>query len=504
MRALFLAVSLFAAAPLRAAVFTGDAPLADWRNAQLPDAMQQALRGAGFGLREDGRVLDPKTHDPLTPDQLADALARIGLATQRLALERLRLILAHSPLTDSDRAAAAALKGNLPEDAVKALDANASLASLRAVADGDLSRIVAYFDGARTAADRRETALPVLAGAPGRRAPLPYFDDAERRLGDAMRAAAAAAVGRDPFGRKILARLDGPGGKPDLPPVVIEDLGGDIAVYDYRRRALVVDRQTLLSSIADGVPAKDRGALEKSLAAQSALTAYLNAHPAAIASFAASNDVLLVHELTHAWQDRRDPVMQEMARGGLPAAVVIDYEAEAWMTKNQYLLSKLKFSPASVADDGELGDARRMLADPAAWLQDLRATYDAAASNAMPLDTVRALQERRLEAARARPVASREEQAAKALDLAALTRAQAELASTQRSERERVAEQLRAAVSAQADGPALLAAYYLNAALGASNDVDYAVDIQKADEYARQSGDAGLTARVRAAKGRRR
>ena len=303
----------------------------------------------------------------------------------------------------------------------------------------------------------------------------------------------------------VLARLNGPDGKPNLPPIVVEDLGGDVAVYDYRRRALVVDRQTLMSSISDGVPAKDRGALEKSLQSQGAMTAYLNAHPAAVAAFAAGNDVLLVHELTHAWQDRRDPVMQEMSRGALPAAVVFDYEAEAWMTKNQYLLSKLKSAPASVAtNDPELADARKMLFDPDAWLQDLRATYDDAASNAMPLDTVHALQEHRLEMARARAVKTREEQNAKALDLAALTRAQAELASTQASERKRVADLLNATVKAQDGAPALLAEYYMNAAIASKSTVDYDVDLQLADDYAVQSGNAALLARVRSVKGKPR
>ena len=42
------------------------------------------------------------------------------------------------------------------------------------------------------------------------------------------------------------------------------------------------------------------------------------------------------------------------------------------------------------------------------------------------------------------------------------------------------------------------------AALGAASDVDFAVNISKADDYARQSGNAALLARVRAAKGRGR
>jgi hypothetical protein len=511
MRALFLAASLLAAAPLRALDAApaipapAAAPAADWRKAQLPDNMQEALRGAGYGLQDDGRVLDPKSRLPLTDPELTAALTRINLSTQQLTLERLRLVLAHDPLTDSDLAAAAELAGNLPDDVAKALAAKAGVDNLRALADKDLTSINAYFDGARTPADRAEAATPVAAGDPGPRVPLPYFDPSERRLGDALRAAAAARIAKDPYGAgTVLPRLDGPDGKPDLPPIVVDKLSGDAAEYDYRRRALVVDQDTLAASIVDGVPAKDRGALEKTLASRQALIDYLNAHPQAVAAFAASNDVLLVHELTHAWQDRRDPVMQEMSRGTLPAAVVIDYEEEAWLTKNQYLQSKLKHAPASVADDVELADYRKMTADPESWVRDLRSNYAGAASNAMDMATARSISEHRLEMARARPVASRDEQTAKSLDLLALGRADEELAAADAEERKRVTALLNAASAGSASSSSLLAGYYLQSALGAADPVDYSVLIQKADDYAVKSGDAALLAKVRAAKGKPR
>jgi hypothetical protein len=507
MRALFLAATLLAAAPLRAvdvAPVAVTAPAADWRQARLPDAIQEALRGAGYGLQDDGRVLDPKSRRALTGPELADALTRINLSTQQLTLERLRLLLAHDPLTDSDRAVAAALKGNLPDDVAKALETKMGLAALRKLTDGDLTKIVAYFDGVRTPAEREEAASPVLAGDPGPRVPLPYFDPSQRRLGDALRSAASARIAKDPFGRTVLARLDGADGKPDLPPIVVEDLLDDAARYDYRRRALIVDQGTLAASVVDGVPAKDRGALEKRLASRQALIDYLNAHPGAVAAFAAKNDVLLVHELTHAWQDRRDPVMQEMSRGTLPAAVVIDYEEEAWLTKNQYLRSKLTHDPASVADDIELSDYRRMTADPVIWLRDLRANYAGAASNAMNLAMARSIQEHRLEMARARPVASTEEQTAKSLDLLALGRADKELAAADAEERRKVAALLKDAAGGSASSSALLAKYYLQSALSAADQVDYSVRLSKAEDYAVKSGDAALLAKVRAAtKGRR-
>lgn len=511
MRSLLLAATLFGApllaargTPAAAAPAPTPAP-ANWRQAQIPDQMQDALRGQGYRLEADGKVLDPRSHQALTADQLAQALAAINLGTQRLALERLRLLTAREPMSAEDRAAALALKGNLPDDVAKALDADKPLTDVRALADGDLAQISAYFDSTRTLQDRRDAATPVVAGAPGARAALPYFTVPEQTLGDGLRASAAARIGADPYGRTVLARLDGTNGKPDLPPIVVEDLAADAARYDYKRRALVVDRQTLTDAAVAATPAAGQAALRKQLASRAALADYLNAHPDAMDRFTAANDVLLVHELTHAWQDRRDPVLQEMARDSLPPAVVIDYELEAWTVKNLYIHSMLKHDPTAKIDDFELKDYQRMMDRYEPWAAQLKRAYADAQFNALDLRTVAELQRRRLADEKARAAPTREAQEAKALDLAAMTRAERELGAADAAERARL-EALKNGDIAKAAkaAPDLLAQRFLAAAQADKSDVDFDVDIDKAESYAKEAADAALLARVRAARGKRK
>ena len=499
MRILLLAGLLALAAPSGwAGTAAVAAEAADWRKLQLPDGARESLRGAGFRLEDDGRVLDPRTRLPLTPDQLNAQLVLMNLNTQRLALEKLNFALGKNP---PDRAAAEGLKGDLPADVAGALDANKDLAAVRALSESSLERIAAYFDASRTPQERRDAAGPVLAGTPGPRVPLPYFDAGERALGDSLRAAAAAKLGADPVGRTILARLNGAGGKPDLPPILVEDLTGGPAEYDYRRRALVVDRMQLLSAAADGVAPKDRAALATSLASLKDLTAYLNAHPEAVKAFAAANDAVLAHELTHAWQDRREPVLREMARGNLPQALVTDYEIEAWTTKNLYIHSVLKHNPRAAVDSFELDDYRKMAENRTGWIAALRRTVEAETMNAMDIATVEEVQAARLRAARARPATTREEQEAKALDLAGMTRAQRELREAAVAQHERLSRLAAGgAAKVAAESPALLAAHYLAAAQAASGPVDFSVLIQKAGAYADKTGDAALIAKVRALK----
>ena len=228
MRSLLLAAALLA--PVARAQTGAPAPAAaaasasaDWRRADLSAAQKDALAASGYRLEADGRVLDPTTLGALSSDEFSSALTRLGLGAQQSALERLRLLLAKDDPTPADRAAIAALRGSLPDDVAKAVDAGAAAADLRALADRDLSRIAAYFDAARSPQQRVLDAAPVALGAPGPRTPLPYFDPAERALGDSLRAAAVRTLGRDPVGREVLARLNGPDGKPVLPPIVVEE-----------------------------------------------------------------------------------------------------------------------------------------------------------------------------------------------------------------------------------------------------------------------------------------
>lgn len=422
MRFLFLAVCLFSSALARA-----QTTAADWRQSKLSDAAKDALTDGGYRFQDDGRVLDPETQSALTREQLSEAVSRLNLAAQQLALERLRLLLVSNDLTGADRAMIRSLKGNVPEAVAAAVDAGAGAADLRKLADQDLTRLAAYFDASKTLNERRDAARPAREGEPGRRARLLYFDESERRAGDALRAAAERELSNDAFGRTVIARLKGKDGKPDIPPIVVQDLNGAVASYDYRRRALVVDRTLLLMSVTEDAAPKDRAALSKALSSRQALVDYLARHPEAAASFAAKNDALLAHELTHAWQDRRDPVMREMARGNLPQAMLIEYEVEAWTTKNLYIHSRLKHDPRARIDPFELADYRKMIAGYAGWTDSIGKRYGAAISNAMDIETVAAIQRHRVEMSRQRSATSHQnDRTAKSLDLAALTRADRE------------------------------------------------------------------------------
>lgn len=508
MRALLLAACLLSSAPLHAgqAAVAVPAAAADWRKADLPQGAKEALSGAGYCFEDDGRVLDYQTKAPLTPDKLAEAVARLSLSAQRAALERLRAISSKDKLDASDLAAVQALKASLPGEVAQAVEAGAAGAELRRLADLDLARIASYFDASRTMSERLAAAQPVRLGAPGPRVSLPYFNVSESRAGDSLRAAAAAAISKDPFGRTVLSRLDGADGKPELPPIVVSDLvGGTVAAYDYRRRALIVDRTTLLMSVTSQAPAKDRAALSKALASRAALVDYVASHPEAAAAFASQNDALLVHELTHAWQDRRDPVMREMARENLPQALLIEYEVEAWTTKNLYIHSRLKNEPGAEMDPYELADYQQMVSHHDRWLAELTARYGTAIADAMDIKTAGSIQRGRIELARRRAVATADDQKAKALDMLALTRAGKELAETGRSQTSRLAALKSGEVAAAArESPAVLARHYLADAIAAPNDIEFAVRIQKAEDFAVLSGDKALISEVRARKGRGR
>jgi len=459
MRSLLLAAALLApAAAARADVVVAAAPApSDWRRASLTDEQRRALTDAGYRLEADGRVLDARDASPLNDDQLASALAKLGLTAQQLALEHLRLLLSKPALTADDRAQIARLRASLPDDAAKALDSGASVADLRRLADQDLDRISAYFDAARAPGERAADAAPVVLGAPSPRALPPYSAPAEKTLGDSLRSAAARTLGADPVGREVLARLNGRDGRPVLPPIVVEDApDGAAAAYNYRRRALIVDRESFLDSIVGGVPAPRRAALRASLTDRSALIAYANAHPAAVAAFAAQNDALLAHELTHAWQDRRDAVMQEMSRGALPTALIVDDEVEAWTVKNLYIASRLKSDPRAAIDPNELADFARMTADYERWRQDLVDRYQSAAAGALDLRTIADLQDQRVARTRGRSPSTPDEQSAKSLDLLMQTRAQRELAAAASAEAARLDALRGRAAKAAAEAPRLL------------------------------------------------
>jgi len=508
MRPLLLAFALTlpSAAPA-APVAAARSPQADWRSEVTDERVKAGLTTIGWRLEDDGRALDPKTKAPATKTDLDRAVLNLRQDARRAALEAVNLMLdpnREPQLTDGARLAM--LAQDLPPGLAKAvLDPKSDLAKTRAMAAAELDAVASYFDGSRTMAERQAAAQPVSAGTPGPRANLPYYTPQENSVGDKLRASAAAEIGRDPFGKVILSRLNGKNGRPDLPPVLIEDQNGPVvAQYDFRRGAIVLDREGVVSSIVGAEPPAMRAALRSALSTRAALLAYLDAHPEAVSIVVKENDVVLAHELTHAWQDRRDPIFREIARGNLPAAQPLEYEEEAYKTKNLYLRSKLMHDPASVKMDAEFRDYTLMTHGVGSWTQELlTGIEDASPARAMSAKSARAVEAERLARARKRAVTTSDEQQAKALDLQALTRGGRQLAELERAHARRMVALDAEIRREQTDSYKRLGSYYLVQALTAPRAPDRSVFLDKAGRYAQASGSKELMEEVRKAQERK-
>ena len=291
-------------------------------------------------------------------------------------------------------------------------------------------------------------------------------------------------------------------GKPDLPPIVIEDQGGGVAAqYDYRRGAVVLDRESVVAAVVATVPPRRASALRASLSTRAALLAYLESHPEAVGAVVKDHDVLIVHELTHAWQDRRDPIFREMARGNIPDVQPLEYEEEAYLTQNLYLRSKLANDPASVKMGRELDDYILLGHGLEAYRGSLASDLETASpARAHSLRSIHAIETERIQRTRNRPVQTAEEQQAKALDLAALSRGRRELAELERAHVRRMAA-LKAAVDKdKTDRYKLLGSYYLVQGRTAQRATDRSAWLDQAERYAKASGSAALIDEVRKAK----
>ncbi|MEQ1918585.1 MAG: hypothetical protein ABL955_05250 [Elusimicrobiota bacterium] len=505
MKPLILLVGLLAlpSAALAAPAPVAPAVQADWRRDGVDDRVKAALTSKGWRFEDDGRALDPKTKAPADKATLDKATLDLRQGAQRAALETVNLMLSSGkPLDFEEQKKIETLSDDLPPGLAAAiLDPKSDISKLRAMTDAGLSRVAAYFDGGRTLADRQAAAQPVSAGTPGPRVDLPYYSALEKSVGEKIRASAQTEISRDPFGMTVLARLN-TAGKPDLPPIVIEDQRGGVAAqYDFRRQAVVLDREAVLASVVGTVPPRQRIALRTALSSRAALLSYLDSHPEAANAVVKDNDVLIVHELTHAWQDRRDPIFREIVRGNLPDVQPLEYEDEAYVTKNLYIHSKIKNDPASVRMDQEFSDYIVMSHGMDSWRKQQKALLtQASPSRAVPLKSAEAIQRDRAARVQARAVSTSDEQKAKALDLLALNRGAKELLELQSAHAARMKPIDAGIAGRMADRSHTLGIFYLGRALSAESAIDRSVLLDQAERYAKASGNAKLMEEVRKAK----
>jgi hypothetical protein len=480
-----------------------ESPQADWRRDGVDERVKAALTSSGWRLEDDGRALDPKTKAPVTKAVLDKAVLDLRQGAQRAALETVNLMLASGkPLSPQDKEKIATLSADLPPSLAAAiLDPKSDMNQVKRMAGADLARVASYFDGGRTLADREAASQPVSAGTPGPRVDLPYYTSLEKSVGERLQSSAQAEIGRDPFGKTVLSRLN-TNGKPDLPPIIIEDQNGSVvAQYDIRRRAIVLDREGVLASVVGTVPPRQAAALRASLSTRAALMSYLEAHPEAVSAVVKDNDVVIVHELTHAWQDRRDPIFREMVRGNLPDTTPLEYEEEGYTTKNLYLHSKLKNDPSSVKMDREFEDYKAMMRDLDSWRSVLfRTLNDSSPSRTLPLQSIQDIQSARVARTKGRSVATSDDQRAKALDLTAMSRGQKELAALKAAHDSRSAPLNGEIDKAALDSYKVLASYYLVQARSATRSTDRIALLDMAESNAKASGNPVLIEEVRKAK----
>jgi hypothetical protein len=340
-----------------------------------------------------------------------------------------------------------------------------------------------------------------VAPGVGTRPEFPYNSIEAQRAGESIRAAAAARLSQVERGRLILSRLNGRDGTPALPPFLIGDAGTATARYDVDRRAVLIDRDAAVTALLDGIPAADRAARRQALARPGALNAALAADPAAVRRLVDANDALFAHELTHAWQDRRDPLWREMRDGHVPPAVVFEYEEEANLEKNLYIDALLRADPGASVDPVELEDYRAMMRDYRQWRRELLNTYRGADGDMLKeLSEVRALARSRIAELEAAPVRSDQEQRRNAESLRGMRRGARAIDGLATAHAVRIRElQSGSLLAAQRGSDRTLARHFLRVASAASSSVERSVALHKALDHARASGDAALIEQIQSA-----
>jgi hypothetical protein len=122
----------------------------------------------------------------------------------------------------------------------------------------------------------------------------------------------------------------------------------------------------------------------------------------------------------------------------------------------------------------------------------------------MNLKDARRIQTRRIDSVKGRETQTREEQEAKSLDLMGMSRANRAAGQIERNHTARSKGFMTATTTMASENSGLLGRYYLERALNADNNIEFAVLISKAEDYAQQGNNTKLLEEIRSLKGRRR
>jgi hypothetical protein len=452
--------------------------------------------------------LDSKTQakTPLPKLGMAYMRFQVRVQTGHSLLERLDLLLsgqpADKPVSPEVAAKAKAMLAEGPTDAlsptlVSALNApGAKAGDLRSQVDKAYTDSTRFFDGQTKLYDRFKEALPVIPGYNERKTPPQFFDDNERKLGQALRESAQAHFAQNPLGQELLAHFKDKDGKISLPPFLLLNIDPRYgAAYNPSNKTIVVNQQY----VVDGIT-KDP-ALRKQLADPQKFAAYMLAHPEAREAFFKQHDIDLYHELTHAWQDRRDPLLSDMNRGDTPGVIHVEYEHEAFLQEMRYFHWKLLNDPNSVKDNPWLSNYMGLLSNFDQWRDGItQQYYQLWPRESATLPTAEGLQQERISTARRLMGESLYQAASEGLKLLGLYRGEQDLTQVQDQSEKRMDQFKKGEyLTMRAQGIPAVAKLYLANAQSAKVPIERTSDLQVAMSYAQASGDKGLIAQVKKA-----
>ncbi|MFA6093336.1 MAG: hypothetical protein WCU88_12890 [Elusimicrobiota bacterium] len=380
------------------------------KDRSVRDDIRMSIISLGLRFDEAGdRVIHPYTQAPLSKLEVEYLLAYAAAEARPLVLERMLDLLSgqdpSKPLPRSVREQLSTLKnaeaGLIPETLMKLLASRdiSGKEALRGV-DQAYSEAMRVWDNTRSMEDLQAAAIPAdmgrlsfatpvnVQGWDRRRTPSALINDAERRLSTLLQARIHDQLMSNPVGKEIWNHFLGKNGKTSLPQFVLVDLDDHVmACYNPAADAIMVNIRSMRKSAQDAAPSAKE----------------LLAHPDAILSFVKRYDAELSHELTHAWQAHRSPLIQEQSRGNTPMGNYLEHEHEAFLNHARYLHAQLLLDPVAAQDKARFDDYLQFLAGLDSYRDGITRRYLATwPIDAFSMQTALSIQKIRAEAAQRR------------------------------------------------------------------------------------------------------
>lgn len=367
----------------------------------------------GYRLQDSTcRILDPEKHQPVTRIEVLGFERRIGDSRGFTALEELLVALKHADPNKPPSAAVLARLAELeargeklPESILRAFaDRTLTAGALRGRAEGTYAEALRAWEGSRGLKDLADAALPPVSGYNVPALRKGRIEAWEQVIGDGFSSDMQALFSRTEAGRELLGRFKDAKGRPDLPKMTVLKMsqrpndagyGGAAAVYDETSRTVILNHWFVVGQILAAAAPAERAKLGAQLVDSRALAEYLRAHPAARAAVADRVDVTLFHELTHAWQYRRQTLGVETMRGNAPSGIILAHEHEAFFGMYRYLHEKLMRDPDAAVRSPDFGGYLAMMNDPEKYRDQITRQYQAGIAASTDFKTLEQVQAER-------------------------------------------------------------------------------------------------------------